>query len=107
MILTKTEKRQLSLPYTRLFIKLFKTYDPVIIQQCQYYMYCMPLDYIIDLRTINFLAKLATVNNFYLNVFYRQFGVDKVLHLLQSYNLGLNSDWKSTMWTRFESLAFM
>ena len=57
MNLTKTEKLRLSSPFNRLFSKLFKSFDRSVVQQCQYYMSCLPLDYVIDLRHCNFLFK--------------------------------------------------
>ena len=44
--------------YLQAFFKMFKTYDKHIIQQCQFYMGCLPVHLLIDLRKLTFLHGL-------------------------------------------------
>ena len=44
--------------YSQAFFKMFNTYDKHIIEQCQFYMGCLPVHLLIDLRKLTFLDSL-------------------------------------------------
>ena len=60
MNLNKTEQECLNSTMRRL---LFKCNDSLVIKSCQYYMSCMPIDYVIDLQVAKFYPNLAVSNN--------------------------------------------
>jgi len=79
MSLTKTEKLRLAHPYFRMFTKLFHTFDSSIINQCQCYMDCLPLEYLIDLRIMKFCVKLANSTNDLLRTIYQLKSRDELI----------------------------
>ena len=46
----------------RRFFKMFNSYDKKIIEQCQFYMGCLPIRMQIDLRKLKFLKNLHSTN---------------------------------------------
>ena len=53
--LTKTYLKSLERPWSRVFMKLFTTFNDDIIHQCQYFTDCMPLEHTVFLKKFNFL----------------------------------------------------
>jgi len=53
----KTERGKIAHSQFRLFAKLFYTFSKEIIYQCMWYMNCLPLEYIIDLRSWSSLTR--------------------------------------------------
>lgn len=107
MDLTSSEKLQLNWPYSKLFVKLFHVTDPIVIKQCQYYMYCLPISDLINLRTLNFLSGLNSCNNFTLSYLYHLFAIDSCEKLTNCYNISIyDNSYKSLIWNNFrECLA--
>ncbi len=56
--LYKSQLSNLSYVYNAIFSKLFSTFDQKVIEQCQFYMGILPLQYRIDLMRLNFLDAL-------------------------------------------------
>ena len=104
MSLTNTEKLRLAHPYFRIFTKLFNTFDISIIKQCQWYMGCLPLEYVIDLRTIKFCAKLVNSTNHLLKTVFMLRSHDKILKLKSKYGIDKNPriSWRTMLWRHLE-----
>ena len=64
--LTKTYIKSLEHPWSRVFMKLFTTFNEDIIHQCQYFTDYMPLEHIIFLKKFNFLNALKFSPNWML-----------------------------------------
>jgi len=103
MNLTDTEKKRLSSPFTKLFNKLFWTFDKSVIAACHYYTSYLPLSYIIDLKILNFLVKCRRSDNSILRCLHGLSGDSKIDSLLLHYNLMLHckNKWKAAMWKHF------
>ena len=56
--INKTELTSLSHPYNSVYMKLFKTFNKSVITLCQFYTGQLPLEYLLDIRTVAFYAKL-------------------------------------------------
>ena len=48
--------------YSQTFFKMFNSYDKNIIKHCQFYMGCLPICYLIDLRKLKFLYNLLATH---------------------------------------------
>ena len=105
MNLTKTERLRLSSPFNRLFSKLFKSFDKSIVQQCQYYMSCLPLEYVIDLRLCKFLYKLQTLDNHLIQLFAGN-AKRELTEICLKYNLDNNNSrsWRESIWVHFSRI---
>ena len=57
--LNKSDLRSLSYVYDSIYMKLFTSFDSLIIMQCRFYFKQLPLTFQIDLRTLNFLNVLS------------------------------------------------
>lgn len=103
MGLTKTETIRLASPFNRLFFKLFKTFDADIIAQCQQFMSCLPLDYIVDLRVLKFLVKFNIIDNFLINFIFQLNGANAIISICAKYKLDVNNanSWKGALWQHF------
>ena len=55
--LNKNSRLKLEAAYSQVFSKIFNTYDQGIIRQCQCFMSCLPIKYLLDINKINFLQK--------------------------------------------------
>ena len=91
MLLNKTERIKIAHSHFRLFAKLFHTFNKEIVDQCMYYMNCLPLQYVIDLRVMKFLDKIARCNNVVLNMLYRVFGEEAILKVQERHNIARRS----------------
>ena len=107
MLLNKTERIKIAHSHFRLFAKLFHTFNKEIVDQCMYYMNCLPLQYVIDLRVMKFLDKIARCNNVVLNMLYRVFGEEAILNVQERHNIARRSvkSWRLCMWDSFVSDA--
>jgi hypothetical protein len=55
------------------FKKLFNSHDSQIINHCQYYMFCLPTSYAIDLRAAELYAYLLSSGDFLLRNLFVKF----------------------------------
>ena len=62
------EMQRLDLAYSRAFMKIFSSFDKMVIMQCQYYSGYLPLKQLCDLRRLNFLSNIV-INILCLHVF--------------------------------------
>lgn len=58
IVLTKSESVRIEHPFTRSFMKLFKTFNNDTVKSCQFYSGYLPVNYLIDINKINFLRKI-------------------------------------------------
>jgi hypothetical protein len=61
--LTKTQILSLEHPWSRMVMKVFKTFDQKIVQQCQYFSDLLPIHHICTLRRMCFLLNIETSQN--------------------------------------------
>jgi len=62
---TKTHMVSIEHPWSRMFMKLFKTFNLPIVQQCQYYSKLLPIQHIYTLHRMSFLTKIEGSNNIF------------------------------------------
>ena len=86
-------------------LRLKNSFDRSIVQQCQYYMSCLPLDYVIDLRHCKFLFKLQSIDNNFIKLFADTANKD-LTEICFKYNLNVNNtkSWRHTLWSSFARL---
>mgnify|MGYP003536948336 FL=1 len=107
MLLNKSEKLSISHPFTVLLSKLFNTFDASVLEQCHWYMNCLPIAYTVDLRTIKFLTKLSRHENLLINAVYH-IASPKILENLQlQYGLTARKSWRDSIWDSFSSKLFV
>ena len=68
LTLNVSQKTSLSHPWNRTFMKIYSTFDKNVIKQCQYYGGFLPFLYVLDMRRIEFLIKLQSIENDTVNV---------------------------------------
>ena len=49
--------------YAQIFAKIFHSYDPQVVEQCQHYMNFLPIRGLLDVRKLNYLAQLFNDGN--------------------------------------------
>ncbi len=86
--LTKTQLLSVEHPWSRMFMKLFKTFNLAIIQQCQYFCDLLPIRHLYTMHRMCFLDKLDNSSN---SVVYhthelRSAEHDSVSNLAEKYN---------------------
>ena len=101
------DMQRLNLAYTRSFMKIFSSYDNLVIKQCQYYSGCLPLNYIVNLRKFNFLSNVCDcLDNEMLAIFKSSIDIE-LSKIGKLYNLDSSrSCLKQCMWTHFEREVF-
>ena len=91
--------------FTRLFSKVFSTFNSNIVAYCQYYTGHLPLQYIIDLRCFKFLSNLVSIENIILNVLFSLNGTTTIGTISTRYNMvninGAVNYLKYCMWKQF------
>jgi hypothetical protein len=85
----------------RLIFKLFKINDNKSINECLYYMACLPMDYIICKRLINFYSKLSTTNNALLKHLYCNFGQNCMNKWKEMYSVKSVKSLDYDLWSHF------
>ena len=63
LLLNKTQLLDVERPWSRTFMKLFKTFDCSIVRQCQFYTGSLPIAYLYVLRKMSFLLNLEMSEN--------------------------------------------
>jgi hypothetical protein len=88
--LNKTYLKSLEHPWSRVFMKLFTTYNENVIHQCQYFTDCMPLEHSIFLKKFNFLNALKFSPNWMLVSLFELTAVHELKHIYDHYGLNPN-----------------
>ena len=92
--------RSMTFAYNQAFFKIFRTFDPKVVRECQFYMRILPFDLLLDLRRLNFLDNVDNVcfnrnNDVDLAVIMQKYGMTRMI-------IGSNN-WKHLMWAFFSS----
>jgi hypothetical protein len=106
-ILNKTEITRINYCYSRIFYKLFSTFNKDIIWDCMINFGCLPLSYLLDIGTINFfigMFDLAAISSTVYNIFslLGKAELDTLLakYCIDSYDCKLAR--KRKLWQHFE-----
>ena len=85
--LTKTQILSVEHPWSRMFMKLFKTFNLAIIQECQYFCDLLPIRHLYTLHRMCFLTKLDDSTNSVVSHIHQLRGAehDIVLNLAEKY----------------------
>ena len=85
--LTKTQLLSIEHAWSRMFMKLFKTFNSAIIQQCQYFCDLLPIRHIYTLHRMHFLNKVDDPTNSLVHHIYQFQSLkhDVVLNLSETY----------------------
>lgn len=90
--------------FNQSFFKIFKTFNNLVIEQCQFFMVYLPVSLMLDVRKCNFLAKLRSMDYNPMHIVANR-GVDKYTALCSKYNFPVNLQFlnvKRAMWLHFE-----
>ena len=71
------------------------------INQCQFYMFCLPTSYATELRSANIYSHLANTKNLLLRNLFEKFGLDSLNDLSCKYSLSECSQFADHMWAHF------
>ena len=90
------------------FSKIFKTYDRVVLSQCMYFSYCLPIKFEYYKKRLSFLFRLAKHDNLLIKMFYNISGRRELAELAEILNLNVNQlrDARSDIWAYFEKSLF-
>ena len=91
LTLTKRQLSSLCYAYNAIFVKVFSTFDPKIIEQCQFYMGVLPLQFKYDLMRINFLFNLKNNVASPANIIFYLQGSEEFINLCTKYDISYNS----------------
>ena len=83
---SKHDKISLDFTLTRSFMKLFHTGSINIVNECQAHFIFLPVQYLIDIRTMRFLQKCITSSNQVCMLFFNN-AVNIVNNLFSFYNV--------------------
>jgi len=84
---TKTQTISLEHPWTRIFMKVYSTFDSQTVKLCQFYSGTLPLNYNIAIRKVAFINKLFFTDNGLLIFFYESKGIPDILEIAAKFNL--------------------
>jgi hypothetical protein len=90
--------------YNAIFVKLFSTFDKLIIAQCQYYTGVLPFQYRLDQMRINFLLSISTSVESPANILFNLFGNRDLEFLCEKYKIRVGSTQENRtykIWTAF------
>ena len=89
LALNKRELMSLEHSWSRIFMKIFSTFDTNVVKQCQWYGGFMPLSYLLSKRKMGFLLKLATSENMLLNSLFDLNGLTEMQEVANKFNIEL------------------
>ena len=89
MPLTKTQINSVGHPWTRIFMKVLSTYNLAIVQQCQYFFGCLPVEHYYPLKRMQFLTTIATSDNNLLSVIHEKTSNVDYSSLATRYNIAV------------------
>lgn len=90
--------------YNAIFVKLFSTFDKLIIEQCQYHTGVLPFQYRLDQMRINFLFSLSDSLSSPANVLFMLLGNHELEILCVKYKIKSDSTHSNRtyrIWTAF------
>ena len=83
------------------YSKIFKTFDKIVIMQCQFYCGYLSLPCDLDLKRLNFLQKLSLMSNSPAHKVFMLVAQNDLRQLLDKYNLTRDSSFaqrKDAIW---------
>ena len=105
--LSKTVLRTIEHPWSRVFMKLFNTFDTNIVLQCQYYTNFLPVEHLARLRKIKFVTALQHHPCYLLQALHCYVANQELRSIAKMYNVSVpdlcTMDAKKTIYAYFES----
>ena len=110
--LTKTEILSLEHPWSRMFMKLFKTLNLAVILQCQYFCKVLPIRHVYTIHRMRFLNNLDNSMNLLVHhvqctpMPYRSAEHDIISNLAEQYNCCksiFKKDYNNIIETKFKN----
>jgi hypothetical protein len=104
-----TQLNSLSYPFNSAYMKLFNSFNINVITACQFYCGQLPLEYAIDLRTLNFYSKLRFYDlNSPACILFKWLGEEEFANIAAKHGI-INTDpftlYNSKIWSTFENIA--
>ena len=102
--LLKSQVNCLNYPFNSAFMKLFQTFDKNVIHLTQYYCGYLPFKQQLDLRTLNFLLKLKTLDFSPSSILYHWFGKSEFNIIATQYDITDNDTsvtFNQNIWSTF------
>ena len=102
--LSKSNLEHLHYVSNAVYSKIFKTFDKIVIMQCQFYCGYLSLPYDLDLKRLNFLQKLSLMSNSPAHKIFMLVAQNDLRQLLDKYNLTRDSSFaqrKDAIWNAF------
>ena len=84
---TKSVTTTIEHPWSRVFMRLFGSWDNKIVAQCQFYTNYLPLEHLINLRRSTFLLSLKSSPCSILRALYELSANDDLSHLADAYSV--------------------
>src|ERR1051325_4670823 len=85
--LNKSDVNFLMYSYNSVYMKLFSSFDKTVLKLCQFYSGQLPVNYIADLKTLNFYAGLSALCSSPANVLFKRFGQSERVHIEMKYGI--------------------
>ena len=86
---TKSVTKTIEHPWSRVFMRLFGSWDNKIVAQCQFYTNYLPLEHLINLRRSTFLLSLKSSPWSILRALYELSANDDLSHLADAYSVSV------------------
>ena len=78
-------------PWSRVFMKVFSTFDAGTVLMCQYYTGFLPVQHLARIRQFKFLDSLKSNSNLLVREIYRLFALDELRKIAEAYNANIDS----------------
>jgi hypothetical protein len=86
LCLNKSDTARLEHPWSRIFMKVYATFDNNVVNYCQLYSGFLPLSYINSMRKVSFINKLPLCDNAILSSLYDWRAITEIQHISAIYN---------------------
>ena len=107
---TQKQLKSLENAYSQAFYKMFNTFDNHVVEQCQYYMGCLPMRLLIDVRKLNEHHKIIMNVNHPMHNIYTLSANNEFHSICDRYHIPATdhrpkskSFYRDLIWTFFES----
>jgi len=89
--LTKTSAKSIEHPWSRVFMKVFNTFNNKIVTQCQFYTGYLPVEHIIAIRKLKFVQSLKFSPCFLLRALHDLSGQEELSRLSCTYGASVET----------------
>ena len=82
--------RAIEHPWSRVFMKVFSTFDANTVVMCQFYTGFLPVEHLVRIKKFKFIDSLKSNSNWLMREVYRLCALDELRAITEAYNVNID-----------------